>query len=170
MDVINDRLTKNEKIFFENLSLYIDNDIYFYGSIQRSDYIKGKSDIDIDIFTVNESSTILKLCNFLNIKKTEFRKSVYKIDKQMVYGYKAKYCDEIKKINVEISVYNDKYKDVVLNDHENGRCLPIYITVILMILKILYYNLGIIPDKLFKRCKRFLMNPGDELKFILVDL
>jgi len=169
MEIINNRLTQNEKIFFENLSLYIDNNIYFYGSIQRADYIKGKSDIDIDIFTENESSTILKLCNFLNIKKNDFRKSVYKINEQMVYGHKTKYCDENKNINVEISVYNLKYKEAVLNDHEYGRCFPLYITILLMVLKFFYYNLGIIPDKVFKRCKRFLMNPGDELKFILVD-
>lgn len=71
---INNRLTQNEKIFFDNLSNYIDKKIYFYGSIQRPDYIKGKSDIDIDIFTDNESSTIQKLCNFLNKKKVILEK------------------------------------------------------------------------------------------------
>ena len=61
MDDIKNNLTQNEEVFFENLSLYIDKEIYFYGSIWRHDYIKGKSDIDIDIFTDNESSTIQKL-------------------------------------------------------------------------------------------------------------
>lgn len=169
MDVVKTRLTQNEEIFFESLSLYIDKEIYFYGSIQRPDYVKGKSDIDIDIFTDNESSTVEKLCSFLGIKKSEFRKIVYKINNVMIYGFKTKYTDETKKINVEISVYNDKYKNVVLYDHNNCRYLPFYITIALFIIKFFYYTLGIMPDKLYKRCKQFLMNPNDEMKFILMD-
>jgi hypothetical protein len=169
MDVVKTRLTQNEEIFFESLSLYIDKEIYFYGSIQRPDYVKGKSDIDIDIFTDNESSTVEQLCNFLNVKKSEFRKIVYKINNVMIYGFKTKYTDETKKINVEISVYNDKYKNVVLYDHNNCRYLPFYITIALFIIKFLYYTLGIMPDKMYKRCKQFLMNPNDEMKFILMD-
>lgn len=169
MDVVKNRLTQNEEIFFESLSLYIDKEIYFYGSIQRPDYVKGKSDIDIDIFTDNESSTVEQLCNFLNVKKSEFRKIVYKINNVMIYGFKTKYTDETKKINVEISVYNDKYKNVVLYDHNNCRYLPFYITIALFIIKFFYYTLGIMPDKLYKRCKQFLMNPNDEMKFILMD-
>lgn len=169
MDVVNNRLTENEKIFFDNLSLYIDEKIYFYGSVQRPDYVKGKSDIDIDIFTDNESSTIQKLCTFLNLKRSDFRKAVYKINNVMVYGHKTKYKDEINKINVEISLYNDKYKTLVLYDHNNCRYLPLYVTIALFIIKFLYYTLGILPDAAYRRCKQFLMNPGDELKFILLD-
>lgn len=169
MDDIKDRLTQNEKIFFENLSLYIEEEIHFYGSIQRPDYIKGKSDIDIDIFTDNDSSMIHKLCIFLNIKKNEFKKSLYKINNQMVYGYKTKFKDDINNINVEISVYNNKYKNEVLYDHNNCRYLPVYVTFALIIIKVLYYNLGLISDKAYRRCKQFLMNPKDELKFMLVD-
>jgi hypothetical protein len=169
MDTIKNRLTQNEELFFNNLSLYIDKELYFYGSIQRPDYVKGKSDIDIDIFTDNESSTVQKLCSFLNLKKSEFKKAVYKINNYMVYGLKTKYKDEINHIDVEISVYNDKYKTLVLYDHNNCRYLPIYITVLLFIIKFLYYTLGIMPDRVYRRCKQFLMNPGDELKFIVVD-
>jgi len=166
---INNRLTQNENIFFENLSKYIDKQVYFYGSIQRPDYVKGKSDIDVDIFTDNESSTIQKLCNFLNLKKSDFRKVFYKIDNTMVYGYKTKYNDEINKINIELSVYNDKYKTIVLSDHANCNYLPFYITISLFIIKFFYYTLGIMPNNVYKRLKRFLMNKNDELKFILVD-
>lgn len=165
----NNRLTKNEKIFFNNLSIYIDKPIYFYGSIQRADYIPGKSDIDIDIFTNNESSTINLLCNFLGLKKNSFKKTVYKINSFMVYGYKTRYEDTINNINIEISLYNEKYKPIVLSDHYNCRYLPLHITIVLYITKILFYNLNIISKKTYKRIKRFLMNPNDELKFIEVD-
>lgn len=169
MDTVKNRLTKNETIFFENLSQFIDKELYFYGSIQRPDYIKGKSDIDVDIFTDNESSTIHKLCIFLNLKKSDFKKAVYKIKNSMAYGYKTKYIDEVNNINVEIAVYNEKYKNVVLYDHNNCRYLPLYVTCALFIIKFLYYTLGIMPNAMYKRCKQFLMNPGDELKFILLD-
>ena len=169
MDIVKDRLTENESVFFDKLSLYIDQEIYFYGSIQRPDYVKGKSDIDIDIFTENESSTIHKLCSFLHLKKSDFRKAVYKINNTVVYGFKSKYQDEVNNINIEISVYNNKYKMLVLYDHNNCRYLPIYVTIALFIVKFLYYTLGIISDKVYRRCKQFLMNPGDELKFIVVD-
>lgn len=169
MDDVYNKLTENQKTFFDNLSRYIDKEIYFYGSIQRPDYIKGKSDVDVDIFTDNESSTIYKLANFLDLKKSEFKKAIYKINNQMVYGHKVKYEDITKGINVEIAIYNDKYKNLVLFDHNNCRYLPFYVTISLIILKFLFYTLGILPRKIYSRCKRFLMNTGDELKFILVE-
>jgi hypothetical protein len=169
MDKINKRLTHNQKIFFDSFSQYIDKPLYFYGSIKRADFIPGKSDIDVDIFTDNESSTIQLICNFLSIKRSDIVKFVYKINSVMVYGYKAKYEDTINGIKVEFSIYNNKYKNVVLDDRNYGECLPFYIIVALYIIKILFYNFKIISKKMYKRYKRFLMNPGDELKFIEVD-
>ena len=66
-------------------------------------------------------------------------------------------------------IFRKKYKNIILYDHENGRFLPFYITFILYIIKILFYNLKLISNKFYKRCKRFLMNPNDELKFIELD-
>jgi hypothetical protein len=169
-DKINKRLTDSQKDFFNKLSIYIDKPIYFYGSISRSDYLPGKSDIDIDIFTDNESSTIYMLCNYLNLNKKNFRKSVYKINSKMVYGYKGKYEDEMNNIKIEISVYNNKYKHIVLQDQESNIVLPLYVTIILIIAKFLYYNLGILSKDMYRKCKQYLMNKGGELKFILVDL
>lgn len=169
MEIVNKRLTQNQKIFFNDLTNYIDEDIYYYGSILRPDFIKGKSDIDIDIFSSNEVSTINKLSNYLNVDKNQFRKFVYKIGKTLVRGYKVKYSNPEEEIESEISIYNDKYKELVLRDHSKDRCLPFYITIALFIVKFLFYNLQILPKKMYKRCKRFLMNDNDELKFIEVD-
>jgi len=92
---INKRLTENQKDFFNRLSINIDDiTIHFYGSIKRLDYIENKSDIDIDIFTNNENSTIIKLSNFLNINKSDFKKIVYVINNRIIVGYKTKYIDE----------------------------------------------------------------------------
>ena len=169
MEQIDKKLTDKQKEFFYNLSMYIDKPLYFYGSIYRIDYLPGKSDIDVDIFTENESSTIQMLCNYLNINKSAFRKSFYKINSRIVHGYKAKYKDIKNNIEAEISVYNNKYKAIVLEDHNKARCLPFYISFLLIITKILYYNLGIISKDMYKQVKINLMNPGSEFKFILVD-
>ena len=42
------------KKFFYDLKNYLDTDLYFYGSVNRPDYVHDKSDIDIGIFTDNE--------------------------------------------------------------------------------------------------------------------
>jgi hypothetical protein len=169
MDLINKRLTDKQKIFLDSFSQYIGESLHFYGSIKRADFIPGKSDIDIDIFSDNPSSTIQLICNFLNVKRSDVKKFVYKIKNNMVYGYKAKYNDELDNIKLEISIYNSKYKKFVLYDHNYGEQLPLYIIFTLYIIKFFFYNLQIISKKTYKRCKRFLMNQGDELKFIEVD-
>ena len=87
MENTKNKLNSYEEIFFQKLRNYIDKPIYFYGSIQRNDYFPGKSDLDIDIFTENESSTIYALCNFLNLKKSDIKKSIYKVHNKVVYGY-----------------------------------------------------------------------------------
>ena len=75
--------TKNEipnhiSIFFKELTNYIDTPLYFYGSIQRNDYFPGNSDIDVDIFTDNPTSMISKLQHFLHIKKSKFKKIIWR--------------------------------------------------------------------------------------------
>lgn len=169
MEEIDKKLTDKQKEFFNKLSIYIDKPLYFYGSIYRADYLPGKSDIDVDIFTDNESSTIQMLCNFLNINKSEFRKSFYKINSRIINGFKAKYKNDINNIEVELSVYNEKYKNIILEEH--GRCknMPFYISFILIIVKFFYYKLGMISNETYKFIKLNLMNPGSEFKFILVD-
>lgn len=169
MDINHKKLTQPQRDMLNKISIYIDKPIYIYGSINRFDYIPNKSDIDIDIFTENESSTINILSTILNLNKTNFSKILSKINSSLIFGYKTTYLDKVNGIKFEISIYNEKYKNIVLYDHNNGRFLPFYITSVLYIIKILFYNLNLISKKFYKRCKRFLMNPGDELKFIEFD-
>jgi tRNA nucleotidyltransferase (CCA-adding enzyme) len=56
MEKINKRLTDRQKHFFNDLSIYINEPIYFYGSIYRTDYIPGKSDIDVDIYILKKAN------------------------------------------------------------------------------------------------------------------
>ena len=65
----------------------------YYGSIQRSDYVPGKSDIDVDIFTDNEYSLMSKMQHYLHLSKSKFKKVVYIIDNKTTNGYKVKYTN-----------------------------------------------------------------------------
>jgi hypothetical protein len=169
METTKNQLSSYQKDFFNKLRNYIDKPIYFYGSIQRDDYFPKSSDIDIDIFTDNEYSTIYALCNFLNLKTTDFKKSVYKIDKKVVKGYKTKYVDESNNLMLEISLYNERVKDIIVQEHSRTNVLPIYVSVVLIIIKFMYYNLNIMSKEVFRSCKQFLMNENNEMKFIILN-
>ena len=69
MNKIRDDFPEDLKNFFIDLQNYLDTELYFYGSVNRSDYVHGKSDIDVAIFTDNEYSTISKLQHFLHVKR-----------------------------------------------------------------------------------------------------
>jgi len=171
MDDINiqKRLTNNQKDFFNTLSNYIDDEIHIYGSIKRFDYIADKSDIDVDIFTDNESSLINKLCNLLNMKKCDFNKVLYKIDdNNIVKGFKTKYENAEKKLKIELSIYNNKNRQQIIKQHEKANNLPFFILFLLYILKYLYYKLGIISDIVYSNIKNVLIHMSTEKKFILL--
>ena len=172
--------TKNEmppysKKFFTSLKQYLDTKLYFYGSIQRNDYLPNHSDIDVDIFTDNEASTIIKLQNFLGVKRYEFKKFVYRLHKtnKVVYGYKVKYKDPEHNFSTEISIYNEKYKDIVLMEHNSKQNLPFYISVLLIFFKTLYYNFSFLSKDTYSYIKKFLMNymiEGKDVEFITTEL
>ena len=172
--------TKNEmpiyaKKFFLKLNNYLDTKIYYFGSIQRYDYYPKSSDIDVDLFTENESSTIAKLRNFLGLQKYEFKKFVYRLHKtnKMVYGHKVKYEDVQNKFMTEISIYNEKDKQDVLTEHNSKVILPYYVTFLLVILKTLYYNFAIVPEPIYKFFKKIVMNymvEGDDVEFVTIEV
>ena len=172
--------TKNEmppyaKNFYNKLSSYLDTKIYFYGSIQRPDYFPKYSDIDADIFTDNEMSTISQISNFLNIKKSEFRKFIYNLHKtnKVVYGYKIKYDDLANNFSTEISVYNEKDKEAVLLEHRSKCNIPFYVTCLLIILKCFYYNLVLLQKNMYRDIKNWIMInviEGRDCEFIVLEM
>jgi len=143
--------------FFINLQNYLDTDLYFYGSVNRTDYIHGKSDIDIAIFTDNEYSIITKLQHFLHVKKNAFDKVVLKLDGKIIYGYKIK-CEKYMNSKCEIAIYNNDFKEVLLNDMRKYKNIPFHISILLFILKTLHYTFPILPLKTYSDYKRFLFN------------
>jgi hypothetical protein len=170
METTRNQLTQSQLEFFHSLRLYINQPIYFYGSIQRSDYFPGQSDIDIDIFTNNEESTKYALCNFLKLNKHAFRRSAYKNTEpggKIIYGYKTKYEDPAKDIRIEISLYNENVKEFIMKDNLKKTDVPLHISTGLVIIKFLYYKLGWISDSTFRRSKGFLLNDSNENYILL---
>jgi predicted nucleotidyltransferase len=144
METTKNKLTPQEKKFLDGLSEYLDTKLIYYGSIQRHDYAPGKSDIDIDIFTDNEESIMTKIQHYLKVSRKEFKKIVWHMNrpKKIVNGYKIKYTNSF--IKIELSIYNNIYKQYVLKEHQFKITLPTYAYGILYILKLLYYYSHII--------------------------
>ena len=141
-------LPDHNRHFFKDLSEYLDTKLYFFGSVQRPDYFPGKSDIDVDIFTDNEHSTMTKLQHYLKISNTKYKKVVWKLkySDKLVYGHKIMYDNVDNNITSEFSIYDDKYKNDILSDHLGKSVLPIHASILLIILKKLYYDFKLISD------------------------
>jgi hypothetical protein len=175
METTKNEMPKYAKHFFNKLGDYLDTKIYYYGSVQRLDYFPSSSDIDTDIFTDNESSTISKLQNFLEIPKYEFRKIVYRLHKAnvMVQGYKVKYEDKENNFVTEISIYNEKNKKDVLLEHNSKTVLPFHISILLLVLKTFWYKIPILPESVYAYLKKLVMNymvEGGDVEFISVEI
>lgn len=172
METTKNDLLPNVKNFFYKLSDYLDTKMLYFGSVQRTDYVAGKSDIDVDIFTENEHSIMSKMQHFLGVSKKEFKSVVWLIGNTPVYGYKVKYKNPEKQIVAEFSIYNEKFRDTVIKEHQRKFVLPIYITVLLYIIKLFYYTIPLLSHKLYGKWKRFLLSRGigeDLDKFMVLD-
>jgi predicted nucleotidyltransferase len=157
MNTIRDDFPKDVKDFFKRLENYLDTDLYFYGSVNRSDYVHNKSDIDIAIFTDNEYSTITKLQHFLHVKQNAFDKVIWKLDGKMIYGYKIK-CEKYMDIKCEIAIYNNDFKNILIKEISQYNSVPPHIAILLFILKTMYYTFPIISQQTYSSYKRYIFN------------
>lgn len=161
MNNIRSDFPPNIKKFFIDLQNYVGEDLYFYGSVNRKDYIHGKSDIDVAIFTDNEYSTMTKLQHFLHVKRDAFDKVVWKLDGKIMYGYKIK-CNNIETDvnlnNCEIVIYNNDFKEVLLEDMRKYLYIPFHIGILLFILKTFHYTIPILSTKDYSSYKRYIFN------------
>jgi len=155
------KLPNNIKQFFYKLSNYLDTNLFFYGSVQRYDYLPDDSDIDIAIFTENEYSTMVKMQHFLHVERKDFKKFVLMEDnEEAVDGYKVKYKNEDLNLNAEFSIYNNKYEEIRKNKLSRHIDMPFYVAIALYILKILYYKLNIISNKTYNNYKNIVIHGG----------
>jgi hypothetical protein len=177
METTKNKLSPYETMFFNKLSNYLDTKLYYFGSIQRYDYFPGISDIDVDIFTDNVSRTISQIQNYLNIDKKITNKFIYKVDKEnseykIVNGHKIEFSDPENSLNVEFSIYDEKFKEIILPEHIRKTSLPFLVIFFLVIIKYLYYVFCIIPKNVYKFCKNFLMDmciDGKDVDFVVLN-
>ena len=89
-----------------------------------------------------------------------------------IYGYKIKYKNPDEKIKAEFSIYNEKFKDIVVHEHTRKFVLPFYVTFMLYILKFFYYTIPILPKSAYSELKRFVLHTclgEDYPKFMVLD-
>ena len=162
METIKNKIPDTTKKFFDELSDYLNTKLLFFGSVQRSDYFPGESDIDVDIFTENENQTITKLQHFLHVDRKYFKKFVWRLNHNntIAYGHKIFYKNKEKGIMVEFSIYNEKYKPAILKEHLMKTDLPFYASFLLIMLKFLYYNFKILDKNTFTYWKKKILSGG----------
>jgi predicted nucleotidyltransferase len=148
-------LPKKVQDFFKKIEESLDNKLYFYGSVTRSDYVPDKSDIDVAIFSNNEYSDMSKLQHILVVKKEDFIKIIWKLNGNIIYGYKIK----VKKLNCEISIFNNDFKEILVEEYTRpNKNTSIFIFLMIYLLKLFYYQIPIIPKKNYIETKRYIMN------------
>jgi hypothetical protein len=159
MEDIKHRLSEQNYYFLKKLQDYIDCELIFLGSIKRPDFLQKHSDIDIAIISDNIENTLVKLQHFLNLPNRKIRKIFQKLPliPNLIYGYKTNYNDVNNNLSLEIVLYNEKYKTQVMENVSNSINLPFYITYILLLIKLLYYELNIISGKTCKYLKNSLI-------------
>jgi hypothetical protein len=174
METTKNKLSQQESIFFEKLRNYLDTPLYFYGSIQRDDYVPQYSDIDVNIFSNNEKDIIIKLQNFLNVDRNNFKKTLLKMKNTniIIPGYKLKYNDEINKINAEFAIFNEKNKNLIIELHKSKFSVSYFVCLIILFIKFLYYELKIIPSKIFRKLKYYFigLTEEDNNNFIILNM
>jgi len=155
MNTIPTIIPKKAQDLFRKIEYNLDTELYFYGSVTRSDYIPNKSDIDVTIFSDNEYSDMNKLQHILAVKKSDFHKIVWKLNNRIIYGYKVK----IKDINSEISIFNNDFKDILIDEYTIPmRNKSNFIFGLLYLLKLFYYQIPLLPTQTYVELKRYIMN------------
>ena len=72
METINNKLPEHLDLFLQSMRKYINKQVYYYGSVQRFDYLDSHSDIDLYIFTdgeISDGNNIIKPIKELINKK-----------------------------------------------------------------------------------------------------
>ena len=165
MEYTKNKLPIKTQEYLNKMKEYLDTKLYFYGSVQRLDFFSNHSDIDICIFTDNTQTMINKLASFLHINKKQIKKIFLNIKNNsnkydIIYCYKVFYKNPKKKLILEITICNEKYKKQMFNNYIKGFNLPSYIIFILFMLKFIYYYLHIISFDYYNKYKNIIINFG----------
>lgn len=160
--------TKNEipihlQEFLHKMEKEMGLQFYYFGSIQREDYIPGLSDIDIDVFAKRQSpkNVVMAIANRLHISFQKIKKIEWTIPLtgKRVSGYKIKYRFH-NAWPIEFSIYSFVDQPYVLYHHAEKLWVPFWVGWILIVLKYLFYKYHILPSSFFYESKRWVMSYG----------
>ena len=90
----------------------------------------------------------------------------------IIPGYKLKYNDEINKINAEFAIFNEKYKNLIIELHKSKFLISYFECLIILFIKFLYYELKIIPLQIFRKLKNYFigLTEEDNKNFIILNI
>jgi len=154
LEKVKEKLDKKEYDFFYKMKEQLDLPFYFIGSITRSDFIKGKSDLDIEVFTENITSTRYKVEYLFNYYKQikEPKYIVFKINGTPISGYK--YYFKNKDISFDFTVYKKECQKILLHQRNIDMNIPFVLSIFLITIKYLYYYLNIISNSQYTFIKK----------------
>jgi hypothetical protein len=168
MQTTRNKFTEEQRKFLTTLGTFVGSPFYYFGSIQRSDYIVGKSDIDIDIFSYQPEKMAKRLLHLLSGPYVSIKRILFKFDGNEVSGFKVKYkrpsieSSVTDIFKVEFSVYNEKDKNLILEKHRKQIFISPYISAILFFMKLLFKNIGLyhaVKKQLLSRNDTFISLP-----------
>lgn len=147
------KFSENTRFFLKNLEEVTNHKIYYFGSSRRLDYIQG-CDIDMAMFTDNTVSLISQIIGLLNIGN-DFKRIVHTRYNNVIDGYKLIYKNN--DIDIELVIYDNKFKNIMLNFYEESANIPLIISITLLILKYMR-KFNILDKRTYYKIKVFLMN------------
>jgi hypothetical protein len=154
---VRDKAPGSLQSFFMNAWSSFTAPLYVYGSVVRGDYVPGRSDVDLCLFTDAEDLAVLEACHWFGIARDAFHDVVWKLNGVLIYGQKAKFVGE-GDVRGEIAIYDSVFRGAVLQECRRGFGLSWPVQWMLMLLKIVYYYTPLLPHGAYKRLKRWLFN------------
>jgi len=170
LEQVKDKLNEVQYNFFLELEKQLDLPLYFIGSISRNDYLKDKSDLDVEIFTDNIFSTKLKLDHLFNIGNFNTKYIVFEINDTPFSGYKYFFKNKQKDIKFDLSVYKKESQQILLDNRNLELNITFINGIILYIIKVFYYYLHIISKNMYIDFKKIfwkIINPEKSIASIL---
>jgi len=153
LNKIEQKLDKKEYDFFCRFQQQLELPLYFIGSINRSDFMKGKSDLDIEVFSENVTSTKYQIEYLFNYyKKKDPKYIVFKIHGMPISGYK--YYLKNTGIFFDFTIYKKESQEIVLHQRKIENDIPLVLTIFLIVIKYLYYYLYIINSAQYSFIKK----------------
>lgn len=153
LNKIEQKLDKKEYDFFYRFQQQLELPLYFIGSINRSDFMKGKSDLDIEVFSENVTSTKYQIEYLFDYyKKKDPKYIVFKIHGTPISGYK--YYLKNTGIFFDFTIYKKESQEIVLHQRKIENDIPLVLIIFLIVIKYLYYYLYIINSTQYSFIKK----------------